>query len=566
MPAQARAVLNKTAGVLLATQQALLWTPDGHQRPALNIPCTKLTGLRCSKEGASKAKLKLLLSDNPDGYTFAFASPPPTAEADLATFKVAITEMISNNAAPPVAPPTPSLPAPSPFPKGSPAPSYSRAGSATPGPPPSSEFEVRKRVLTKMPALAALHRELVIGGQITESEFWEGRQNILQAETAAGQQRRGKASEIVDLRPTTTERGDLVISLTPQMVTDIFEEFPIVERAYHENVPKPLKETEFWERYLRSKLFNRHRASARTEIIKDDSIFDKYLEKEDDEIEPLKPRSDKVQLILDLAATEEDHEDTGNAKDVTMQAGKRRGVLPLIRRFNEHSEKLLDSALGPQAKRRRTEGESSNYAEEMDLEDLHDPEGTMGITLEMQDRQRYFEGRSAGSAVDSASQEQIGDLNAVVREMKGGLMDWRADLGGLRLEKKAGEEAFSKMSANVSARFDTRLRRQDIPEHLSLQMSTCQTAANEFLRQFWSAVYPSVEMQTNSVSTPAQRAAKAAKMAAYLGKTPERVMSLVQAAREEGIDAKTVESAFAPLLVSVEQALQTYRTRKMPGR
>jgi len=279
----------------------------------------------------------------------------------------------------------------------------------------------------------------------------------------------------------------------------------------------------------------------------------------------LKPRNEKVQLILDLAATEEDHEDTGNSKDVTMQAGKRRGVLPLIRRFNEHSEKLLDSALGSQAKRRRLEAEPSNYADEMDLEDLHDPEGSMGIILEMQDRQRYFEGRSTGSTMDSGSQE-IGDLNAIVQEMRSSLMDWRADLSKSRLEKKAGEEAFSKMSANVSARLDTRLRRHDIPEHLYQQMSTCQTAANEFLRQFWSAMYPSVEMQSNTISTPAQRTAKAAKMVGYLGKTPERVMSLVQAAREEGIDANIVESAFAPLLASVEQALQTYRTRRMPAR
>lgn len=36
---------------------------------------------------------------------------------------------------------------------------------------------------------------------------------------------------------------------------------------------------------------------------------------------------------------------TGNEKDVTMQAGKQRAVLPLIRKFNEHSTRLLDTAL-----------------------------------------------------------------------------------------------------------------------------------------------------------------------------------------------------------------------------
>lgn len=46
---------------------------------------------------------------------------------------------------------------------------------------------------------------------------------------------------------------------------------------------------------------------------------------------------------------------TGNTNDVTMQAGRQRAILPLIRKFNEHSERLLNSALGEvrPVKRRR---------------------------------------------------------------------------------------------------------------------------------------------------------------------------------------------------------------------
>lgn len=73
-------------------------------------------------------------------------------------------------------------------------------------------------------------------------------------------------------------------------------------------------------------------------------------------------------------------------------------------------------------------------------------------------------------------------------------------------------------------------------------MTTCQTAANEFLRQFWLAIYPpSNESQALSVATPAQKAAKAAKMAGYLGKTHEKVEALVSAARQEGADYARVQ-------------------------
>ena len=73
-------------------------------------------------------------------------------------------------------------------------------------------------------------------------------------------------------------------------------------------------------------------------------------------------------------------------------------------------------------------------------------------------------------------------------------------------------------------------------------MATCQTAANEFLRQFWSAMYPPpAELQTLSVATPAQKASKAAKMISYLSKTHEKVDALVRAAQLEGVDPKRVE-------------------------
>ena len=36
----------------------------------------------------------------------------------------------------------------------------------------------------------------------------------------------------------------------------------------------------------------------------------------------------------------------------------------------------------------------SQYISQIDLDDLHDPESSAGITLEMKDRSRYFEGRA----------------------------------------------------------------------------------------------------------------------------------------------------------------------------
>ena len=93
-------------------------------------------------------------------------------------------------------------------------------------------------------------------------------------------------------------------------------------------------------------------------------------------------------------------------------------------------------------------------------------------------------------------------------------------------------------------------------------MASCQTAANEFLRQFWGALYPRAGDQPAAGNpNAAQRAAKAAKMANFLARTPEKVDALVRQAEEMGADAKRVRVALQPVLNAVERALGVHKAR-----
>jgi len=94
-----------------------------------------------------------------------------------------------------------------------------------------------------------------------------------------------------------------------------------------------------------------------------------------------------------------------------------------------------------------------------------------------------------------------------------------------------------------------------------MQMSTCQTAANEFLRQFWFSLFPSPhDMRSGSFSRLSeQREAKAAKMISYLQTTCEKVEALYSLARQLSIDPSIVETAMAPLMTSVYRALKVYK-------
>jgi hypothetical protein len=157
--------------------------------------------LFCSKVGAAQVKLKLVLTSYPEGHTFTFTAPPPTATAEREAFKTEITNHISRNrnvqslalpatATPSFSPattPAPNTPFAAPTPRLVPsvpgtstprpisATSDSRA-SSTSANDVTSDYRLRKRALLSSPELAALHRELVMTGQITENEFWDGRE------------------------------------------------------------------------------------------------------------------------------------------------------------------------------------------------------------------------------------------------------------------------------------------------------------------------------------------------------------------------------------------------------
>lgn len=223
----AKASYKKLPGLLELTDTHLQWTQDTKKNPSLRVPYSEFMcssppiathivessnvclALFCSKEGAAQVRLKLSLKGDDAGHNFTFLSPQPIAYAEREKFKKDLTTIIGRNRGvsetprPPVtanaivpsatpavatAVPAASLVANAPTPKLSIPPSRastSRAPSvasdrmgtpAVPGNDHASDFRLRKKVLLGNPGLAMLHKELVMSGQISEAEFWEGRE------------------------------------------------------------------------------------------------------------------------------------------------------------------------------------------------------------------------------------------------------------------------------------------------------------------------------------------------------------------------------------------------------
>ena len=95
-----------------------------------------------------------------------------------------------------------------------------------------------------------------------------------------------------------------------------------------------------------------------------------------------------------------------------------------------------------------------------------------------------------------------------------------------------------------------------IPEEILGQMRACQSAANAFLRELWSAVYPPTGGETQTVGGPisptlAQKTANATHiMAGCLTQRPEKVAAVISVAETAGVDRGRVQIVCLSRLIS----------------
>ncbi|MCO5583372.1 hypothetical protein L7F22_037282 [Adiantum nelumboides] len=458
-----------------------------------------------------------------------------------------------------------------------------------------SELEVRIRVLKANPTLAVLHQDVVMSGQISDPEFWAHptRRALLNAERASMQQKQGRNARIADPRPTANESGEMKINMTPELVRDLKAQYPVVERAFEENVPSVMDEPTFWKRYFSSKLYHRLRTSARSQAsqhtVQADEIFDKYLVEEDDGLEPRKEYN-AHDAFLDLGATAEDHGETGNEKDWTMRAGVERKTLPLMRRFNDHSQSLLDSALGEQDEAMRRKRKAKVVAVNEDSDEDADDGVRIEELEEQNERKRrkllnVQQGRSLfdrNAESGSERQDTLVQRNGTVKDVddevemtdeqikravEENVAKWTNSLDTkIQGKSKHSSSAMNGMLENVHARREARAWRKagsanEIPESILKQMTTQNASTTEFLRQFWAAIAPQPlqdgTLPTTAANSAPRRKARAQRMITSLQTSQERFKELLSNSATSQSDARAqrIASAIAPTQAAVKKAL-----------
>jgi len=350
----------------------------------------------------------------------------------------------------------------------------------------SKEIQIREDILKNHKDLMKLHMELVLNGLLSEEEFWNIRQNILENEKFT--QKKGQASSsLADIRPTHNEGNDIKYTISTEIIHSIFMHYPSVKRAYDENVPNEVSEIDFWKRYFSSKFFHRNRTQGKSHIDTKDDIFDKCLE-EDKFTGPSEKDLENVPLLIDLTATEQNQfEGYGTKPDFTMIGGSSKSNMQLIRKFNHHSEIILNSlhSINEEDKIEMDNEIKKNLI----FDDLTTKKEEVQMPLQIKDQKRYFE--SQVSLTNQTLEKKILEKEEFEKYLNN-FKTWHLHLNNINNQNlhNVFEKVFDKLNNDIIIYNQDKLSQlnkdlNDLPLSTQQEINTYQLIYNELLKHFW---------------------------------------------------------------------------------
>lgn len=213
-----------------------------------------------------------------------------------------------------------------------------------------SNLKLQQSLLRENKPLMRIFQEAVINSGLSPNEFWSTRIPMLRAYALSISQKVGPYNVLSTIKPVASSDNKVNVNISREKILSIFENYPIVKKAYTDNVPKNFKEPEFWARFFSSKLFRKLRGEKIMQNDRGDVIIDRYLtldqeyDRQDDSL-LLHP----VQKIIDLEGNNQDDPVLkGNKPDFTMQPGSdpnghNDGSVDILKGMNRLSEKMVMS-------------------------------------------------------------------------------------------------------------------------------------------------------------------------------------------------------------------------------
>lgn len=552
-------------------------------------------------------------------YLFHF-NAPDSARAEANAIKDLLSRLLADTRAH-----DPSVPKP--------AADSAAAANGTPKPAPSSrpatdarlfddqylvmDIELQSSLLQKDGDLHQTFRDAIankpdtISNTAFNKQFWSTRTNLLRAYAIEVNQQRGAYNVLPTMKTKATQDAEtgqesFQLAIDKNQVLQIFNQHPVVKRAYDENVPKPLQEVEFWSRFFLSRLCKQLKGERVADTDRRDPIFDKYDASEDAVAYVRRIGAQQVPHIIDVEGNEENQGGvkSGNRKDVEMRPRKN---VPIIQVLNATSEKLLSNVAPTDGNPEGAPSMDDATWRELTLRDLEGNVEENRVMLNIKEQSQFFlDQNTTSSTSDSVFEKQMASevLMGVCSDLdtlqvdRGGGVDLHSGIGiddesldehdeghkkshvGSRAARNAAQkqiiDGVAQSRAELYGHSSDETIPMGIPKDLAEKAKLTNGTTTEFLKHFWDAFLSGepdraqeLEYHVESLKRSKMRIEAVAEEAERVRKTlmeEQRAANLAHlkatgqrlGVKNFGGGRDAVLTLFGPSLVALEKAQSLY--------
>lgn len=253
------------------------------------------------------------------------------------------------------------------------------------------DIELQHSLLKSNPALSRTLMESLrtkpesISSSKFTAQFWSTRIHLLRAYAIEKNQSRGAYNVLSSIKVDPA----VGLKITQEQIKLIFNQHPLVRRAYDENVPK-IPEEVYFARFFQSRLFKKLKGEKITDIDPTDNLLDKYLQQDEDLDRAKRLMASHVPHIIDVEGNEENHSQRkGNKPDFTMRPTSIDRV-PIIRTLNALSEKILSHVAPNDVDPSLPIGVDEETFNLLALRDLQGGAEEDRVILNIRDQSRFF--------------------------------------------------------------------------------------------------------------------------------------------------------------------------------
>ncbi|GME43953.1 RNA polymerase ii transcription factor [Neofusicoccum parvum] len=428
----------KQDGLLSVSKDSrtVLWTPAQPPQapPSLTIAVSDVANLQQTPATSAKVSIKIVATES---YVFAFTSP--TARDDQVaitnTLRTAIEAAKARSAA------ASNAPTPAPAPDNAGQSSSMAIAKAVSGGTTAAEreddsmytderlladVELQRSLLSKDLNTQKRFYEALKGKpeSISHSQFskqfWSTRVHLLRAHAVQLSQRHGPLNALSAIKLKIRDDGTPQTTLTRGQIQTIFNQHPLVRKAYNDLVP-PMGEVEFFAAFFASRLYKRLKGEKITEMDPTNPKFDKYLN-DTEENEKAKALSmETFPHFLDIEGNESNHSQRkGNQPDLTMRPSGPDKV-PILRSLNRVSGHMMADVAPADADTHAPAGMDEATWEQLRLRDLQRNDEDNRVLLKIKDQRQFFarDNKSSAEAQFYAKQVPSDVLKTLRKELDG---------------------------------------------------------------------------------------------------------------------------------------------------